>query len=103
MHESRQNIELKPIGLAQMLDMLLRKDFELIKKLVRAWDSEYTKLTPQETLDLQIVHKQIAEGEIFSDDEIDSGETHGKNKKANRKKLTKRRGRCTNEEKPRRV
>lgn len=45
---------------AQLLDMLPEEDqsfaYEFIKKLVKAWDPDFTKVTPEEA-------KQIAEAE----------------------------------------
>lgn len=41
---------------AQLLDMLPESDqdfaYEFVKKLVRAWDPDYTKVTPQEAREL---------------------------------------------------
>ena len=36
-----------------------------------AWDPDFTKLTPQEAIELRTAHEQAARGEVFSDDEID--------------------------------
>ena len=61
--------------IAQMLEMLPQEEqmfaCELVKKLVRAWDPDYTKLTPQEAIDLKLAHEQAANGDVYSDDEID--------------------------------
>ena len=43
---------------------------EFIKKLVLAWDPDYTKLTPNEKLDLQNAEKSIAEEGTISHDAI---------------------------------
>ena len=47
----------KSQAIAQMVDMLPEQDqqlaFELVKKLVLAWDPDFTKLTPQEEKQLQ--------------------------------------------------
>lgn len=60
---------------AMMVDMLPENDqklaFELIKKLVLAWDPDYTKVTPQEAQALAEAEKNFENGEYFSDDEID--------------------------------
>jgi len=37
----------------------------------KAWDADFTKLTPQEAAELRLAHMQAARGEVFSDDEID--------------------------------
>ena len=44
---------------------------EVMKKLVLAWDSDFTKLTPREAAELKIAHAQVANGEVLDDDEID--------------------------------
>ena len=56
---------------ARLMDMLPDEDksfaYEFIKKLVRAWDPDFTKVTPEEA-------KQIAEAEksgFIDEDEID--------------------------------
>lgn len=56
---------------ARLMDMLPEADqsfaYEFIKKLVRAWDPDYTKATPQEA-------REIAEAEasgFISEDEVD--------------------------------
>ena len=58
-----------------MLEMLPKdeQDFacEVVRKLILAWDSDFTKLTPQEATELKLAHIQVANGEVFSDDEID--------------------------------
>lgn len=57
--------------ISEMIEMLPETDqnlaFELIKKLVLAWDPDYTKLTPKEKIQLE---KSQNEGYI-SFDEID--------------------------------
>lgn len=61
----------KTMQIAKMVDMLPEQDqnlaYELIKKLVLAWDSDFTKVTPSE-------RKQIDEAEnsgYISESEID--------------------------------
>ena len=56
---------------AQLMDMLPESEqsfaFEFIKKLVRAWDPDFTKVTPEEA-------REIAEAErsgFFDESEID--------------------------------
>lgn len=56
---------------ARLMDMLPESEqsfaYELIKKLVRAWDPDFTKVTPDEA-------RQIAEAEksgFIDEDEID--------------------------------
>ncbi len=60
---------------ANMIDMLPENDqqlaFELIKKLVLAWDPDYTKVTPQEAKELEEAEKNFENGEYYSHDDID--------------------------------
>lgn len=44
--------------------------FELIRKLVLAWDPDYNRLTPKEAEALAEAEKNFADGEYFTDDEI---------------------------------
>ena len=59
---------------AMLIDMLPENDqqlaYELIKKLVLAWDPDYTKVTPQEAKELEEAEKDFENGEYCSDDEI---------------------------------
>ena len=61
--------------LASMLEMLpqTEQEFacEVVRKLIIAWDSDFTKLTPNEADELKLAHAQMANGEVFADDEID--------------------------------
>lgn len=42
----------------------------LVKKLVLAWDPEYTKVTPSERLSLEIADREMKKGEFFNKDEV---------------------------------
>ena len=59
---------------ANMLDMLPEQDqalaFELVKKMVLAWDPDFTKLTPDERIMLEMAEQEIAGGETISHDDI---------------------------------
>jgi hypothetical protein len=61
--------------IVQMIDMLPEREqqlaFELIKRMVLAWDSDFTKLTPLERNLLVIADKEISNGEIVDHSEID--------------------------------
>ncbi len=56
---------------ARLIDMLPDEDKELaytfVKKLVLAWDPDFTKLTPQEKMDLE----EAENGEFIDDEDID--------------------------------
>ena len=56
---------------AQMLDMLPEAErdlaFEMVKRIVLAWDPDYTRLTKQEEKDLA----EAENGEYISDSEVD--------------------------------
>ena len=60
---------------ANMIDMLPENDqqlaFELIKKLVLAWDPDFTKVTPQEAKELEEAAQNLKNGEVVSHDDID--------------------------------
>ena len=60
---------------ATMLDMLpigeQRLAYEMLKRFVRAWDPDFTKLTPAEAAALHQAEEEIARGEIVDDEEID--------------------------------
>lgn len=58
-----------------MIDMLPEQEqelaFELIKRMVLAWDSDFTKLTPLERDRLSKAGKEIEEGETVNHSDID--------------------------------
>ena len=58
-----------------MIDMLPEDEqkfaCELMKKLVLAWDPDFTKLTRKEAEELEIARQQVENGEYYDDDEID--------------------------------
>lgn len=45
--------------------------FELVKRIVLAWDIDYTKLTPAERQRLDEAEKDFINGETFSHEDID--------------------------------
>lgn len=55
---------------ARMIDMLPESEqnfaYELVKKLVRAWDPDFTKVTPQEARELELAENSgfIADKDI---------------------------------------
>ncbi len=59
---------------AALIDMLPEQDqslaFEIIKKLVLAWDPDYTKVTPQEAAALQEAEKNFENGDYYTDRDI---------------------------------
>lgn len=61
--------------IASMVDMLPEQDqvlaFELVKKLVLAWDPDYTKVTPTEKLALDLASSEMEAGEYVTHDAID--------------------------------
>lgn len=60
---------------ARMLDMLPAKEqqlaYEVMKRMVLAWDPDFTKLTPAEAAAVEDAEAQIARGETVSEDAID--------------------------------
>ena len=61
----------RTMRIAEMVDMLPEQDqtlaFEIIKKLVLAWDPDFTKLTPKERRELEEAEN---DPEFISHDEI---------------------------------
>ena len=59
----------------ELLEMLPEQAQELanalIKRMVLAWDSDFTKLTPAERQRLELAEQEIEAGETVSHDEID--------------------------------
>ncbi len=43
----------------------------LIKKLIKAWDPDFTKLTPAETKELEKIIAEMDAGEYVTDDDIE--------------------------------
>ena len=58
-----------------MLDMLPEKEqklaYEVIKRVVLAWDSDFTKITPQERLILEQADSDFANEATISHNDID--------------------------------
>jgi len=58
----------------EMLEMLPESELELvnefIKRIVLAWDPDYTKLTPSERERLEEAERNIENGEYMDDEEI---------------------------------
>lgn len=61
--------------IAMMVDMLPDTDqalaLELVKKLVLAWDPDFTKATPAEREAMEQALAELDAGEYVTDDEID--------------------------------
>ena len=60
---------------ASMLDMPPHDEqklaFEMLKRIVLAWDSDFTRVTPAEAEALDAAEAEITHGETVSDCEID--------------------------------
>ena len=60
---------------ARMIDMLPADDqrfaYEFVKKLVLAWDPDFTKITPNERKRLELAEIEIEKGETVSHEDID--------------------------------
>ena len=60
--------------IADMIDMLPEREqllaFELIKRMVLAWDSDFTKLTPAERERLEKADMELANNEILQHDDV---------------------------------
>ncbi len=59
----------------RMLEMLPESEqrfaSQLIKRLVLAWDPDYTKLTPEERRQLEEAEQRIDQGEYVTDQEME--------------------------------
>ena len=60
---------------ARLIDLLPEQDqnlaFELVKKLILAWDADYTKVTPEEYNQIINAENEIENGDFVKHDEID--------------------------------
>lgn len=60
--------------IADMVDMLPEKDqalaFELVKKLVLAWDPDFTKVTPAEKAEIDRATVEMETGEYLTDQAV---------------------------------
>lgn len=60
---------------ANLIDLLPEQDknfaFEFIKKLVKAWDPDFTKVTDSEYSDIMNAEKEIENGDFINHDDID--------------------------------
>ncbi len=60
---------------ASMLDMLPAAEqklaYEVMKRMVLAWDPDFTKLTPAEATAVDEAEKEIANGETIPESAID--------------------------------
>lgn len=65
----------KAQALLHIVDMLPETEQllieEMIKRVVIAWDPDFTKLTPEEAQLLQQAEEELQCGEVYSEDEID--------------------------------
>jgi hypothetical protein len=61
--------------ISDMVNMLPENEqnlvFEFIKRIVLAWDSDFTKLTPAERHRLEEAEKDFANGNVVSHSDID--------------------------------
>lgn len=62
---------------ANMVEMLPANEqvfaVEMLKRIVRAWDPDFTKLTPAEAAAVEEAERQIANGEYVALEDIDWG------------------------------
>ena len=64
----------KAAEISKMIDMLPDSEqnlaYEFIKRLVLAWDPDFTKVTPSEREALDETNAEIKRGEVFAHDDI---------------------------------
>ncbi|RRD92770.1 hypothetical protein EII17_13555 [Clostridiales bacterium COT073_COT-073] len=62
------------LQIVEMIEILPEEDksllYELIKKMVLAWDPDYTKLTSKEYNELETAEKQLKNGDIVDFENI---------------------------------
>ena len=60
--------------IADMVDMLPEKDqalaFELVKKLVQAWDPDFSKVTPAEKAEIDKAAVELEAGDYVTDQAV---------------------------------
>lgn len=60
--------------IADMVEILPEQDqslaYELVKKLVLAWDPDYTKLTPEEAQEVDQAVREMAAGDYVPDSAV---------------------------------
>lgn len=60
--------------IAEMVDMLPDGEqlfaLEFVKRLVQAWDPDFTKLTPQDITDIKQAEEEFAQGEYVRHEDI---------------------------------
>ncbi len=64
----------KALEISKMIDMLPDSEqnlvYEFIKRIILAWDPDFTKVTPQERAALDEADAEIERGEIYSHNDI---------------------------------
>ena len=64
----------KAVEISKIIDMLPDSEqnlvYEFIKRMVLAWDSDFTKVTPSERQALDEADAEIKRGEVFTHDAI---------------------------------
>lgn len=65
------NINKETLDLLELLpneEQILAKEF--VKRMVLAWDSDYTRVTPKERKEIEIAEKEIENGEFYTQEEV---------------------------------
>jgi len=67
-------MEIDMLQITDMIDMLPEQEqifaFEFIKRLVMAWDPDYTKVTPTEAVALEQAMDEFSRGEVIRFDDL---------------------------------
>lgn len=62
------------LEISRMIDMLPESEqslaYEFVKRIVLAWDPDFTKATPEERIEMEKADQEIACGEVVSFEEI---------------------------------
>lgn len=65
---------IKAMEISKMIDMLPDEEqniaYEFVKRVVLAWDPDFTKVTPEERKRLEEAEKELERGEVYTHDQI---------------------------------
>ena len=56
---------------AQVIASMVDIAYEMIKRMVLAWDPDFTKVTPEEAKHLEEAERNFQNGDVVNHDEID--------------------------------
>lgn len=67
----------KTMEIIRMIDMLPETEQnligEMIKRVVLAWDPDFTKTTPEEMQRIRLAEEELKKGDVYSHDDVWAG------------------------------